>query len=214
MYSPIGDIARSAPTLNKPIPKISKRAQTTNITISSEVRCTSGVAHKISTIATTGSTDTSASFILLHKIPIKPIFSDYNIYILTKKVIFCNPYKLFWQNCGTKYADVFRLFTRKFNHFVGSVFAVRPQPQMLRLKKFTTKTIPSHSDTIPFEQSIKCDCVLLPAHRLLSKKARTAVRALLRQCPKCARHYRSNIILQEVFFFVKIFQKNSSKMFL
>ena len=59
--SPIGVIARSAPRLKRPIPKIRNTAQTANATISVTVKSTSGVKEIIKTIAATGNTEINAS---------------------------------------------------------------------------------------------------------------------------------------------------------
>lgn len=60
--SPIGVIARSAPTLKSAMPKMSIIADTTKVTISLVVKSVMGVTAKISTITATGSTEKSDSF--------------------------------------------------------------------------------------------------------------------------------------------------------
>ena len=59
--SPIGVIARSAPRLNIPIPRIRKRAQTRKTTSSVTLKETSGVKFKITTMRATGRTEMRAS---------------------------------------------------------------------------------------------------------------------------------------------------------
>ena len=54
---PIGVIARSAPRLKRPIPRISNTAETANAIVSTGCKSTSGVNEIISTITVTGNTD-------------------------------------------------------------------------------------------------------------------------------------------------------------
>ena len=60
--SPIGDIAISAPTLNKAIPMIKKTAAIEKTTISFVDKSNKGVKKRMMTIAVTGSTEKQDSF--------------------------------------------------------------------------------------------------------------------------------------------------------
>ena len=61
MYCPIGVMAMSAPTLNKPIPAISRSVAPAKMASSIRVSSTHGESDRRNTMAHTGRTDTRAS---------------------------------------------------------------------------------------------------------------------------------------------------------
>ena len=65
---PIGVIARSAPKLNNPIPKINKIVDIKNVTISNVEKSVRLVQNKTITIANIGKTDMAASLIFSNKL--------------------------------------------------------------------------------------------------------------------------------------------------
>ena len=64
-------MARSAPKLNKPIPRIRKNAEIKKTAISFAEKLTKGVKFKSTTMATTGRTETNDSFNFFIKTPPK-----------------------------------------------------------------------------------------------------------------------------------------------
>ena len=67
IWSPIGIIARSAPSEKSPIPITSAIAETINVISSESERFIRGVKWSITTISATGRTEINASLILLSK---------------------------------------------------------------------------------------------------------------------------------------------------